>query len=490
MQGKQMQITNRINKFNIQRGISYLKRNGIKKTCYKVAERLKRDDDEADYMQAMLSSRPTAAQLNEQKTRSFFHRYKFSILVPAYNTDPPFLKEMIMSVVGQTYSGWELCIADGSDTDTVGETIKKITEGLDEDISKRIKYKKLASNKGISGNLNDAMVMATGDYMGFLDHDDILTPDALYEVMSALESGMERDGNIYRNRYKALYTDEDKVNSSGTRYFDPHIKTDFDIDLLRSTNYICHFFVVKTSVAVKAGGFRSEYNGAQDHDFILRCLELMEPSQIYHIPKVLYHWRSSPASTAENPDSKLYAYEAGKRAVEDHLKRLNIKALVSNTAHLGFYRVKYNPGTMNVKLMTRTEWDEMGREEFNAVAEPFIMVRGETIQPLSSDYLSELAGVLCRDEVGAVGGKIYDKHGGIDSAGYSYDEKGRLKPDFRGMNGNFSGYLHRASIQRKTDGLAADCMMLKKAAIIFDNKPRMSDQYITVYDPYAEFKRK
>ena len=485
-----MKILNRINKFNIQRGISYFKRNGLKKTCYKVVERLKRDEDEAEYMQAVLSSRPTSEELKRQQNRKFFHNYKFSILVPAYNSDPDFLREMIMSVVKQTYGVWELCIADGSDTDIVKDTVEDLREGLDGEISDRIRYKKLGSNKGISGNLNDAMVMATGDYVGFLDHDDILTPDALYEVMEALESGMDRDGNIYRSRYKILYTDEDKINRTGNRYFDPHIKPDFDIDLLRSNNYICHFFVVRASVAVKAGGFRSEFNGAQDHDFIFRCIEQMDPSQIYHIPKVLYHWRSSLKSTAENPDAKLYAYEAGKRAVTEHLKRMGIRADVANTSHLGFYRVKYIPNTLNIKLMTRAEWEGINREELNSLSEPFIMVMGDKIQPITTDYLSELAGVLCRTEVGAVGGKIYDKDGKIDSAGYSYDRNGRLKPDFRGMNGNFSGYLHRASIHHKTDGLAADCFMVKREAVIFDDKPRLSNMYITVYDPYAEFKRK
>ncbi|MCR4806975.1 MAG: glycosyltransferase [Lachnospiraceae bacterium] len=484
-----MGLSDRLNTFNIKRGISYLKRNGVKKTCYKVAERLKRDDEEAGYMQVMLTGRPTAEELKAQKLRSFFHDYKFSILVPAYNTDPVFLKDMIMSVVRQTYPDWELCIADGSDNDTVRDEVERIKQGLDKDVADRIRYKKLSGNKGISGNLNDALVMATGDYVGFLDHDDILTPDALYEVMSSLDSGIIRDGNIYRNRYLALYTDEDKVSYTLSRYFDPHIKPDFDIDLLRSNNYICHFFVVKTSVAIKAGGFKSEYNGAQDHDFILRCAEILEPSQICHIPKVLYHWRSSLTSTAENPDSKLYAYEAGKRAVKDHLKRLGIKACVTDTDHLGFYRVRYVPGSLNVKKMTKSEWDALDRETFDAIDDDFIMIMGEGLSPISDDYIEELAGTLTRPEVGAVGGKIYDKHGRIDSAGYTRVD-GVLKADFRGMNGNFSGYLHRASIQRKTDSLAADCMMVKKEAVIFNDKPMMSDRFITVYDPYAEFRRK
>ena len=485
-----MGLNDRINMFNIKRGISYFKRNGFKKTCYKVAERLKRDGDEAGYMQAMLSGRPTAEELEKQRERKFFHDYKFSILVPAYNTDTVFLREMIMSVVRQTYREWELCIVDASDSDNVCREVDRIKEEADKDISDRIRIKKLGSNKGISANLNDALVMATGDYVAFLDHDDILAPDALYEVMNALESGMERDGNIYKNRYKLIYTDEDKINSAGTRYFDPHIKPDFDIDFLRSNNYICHFLVVKTSVAVKASGFRSEYNGAQDHDFILRCTEIIDPYEIYHIPKVLYHWRSSLSSTAENPDSKLYAYEAGKRAVADHLNRLNISAEVLNTAHLGFYRVKYLPRSLNIRLVGRKEWESITREAFNDIKEPYIMVLSESVKPVTNDYLSELAGVLIRNEVGAVGGKIYDAQGRIDSAGYSYDKNGKLMPDFHGMNGNFSGYLHRASVQHKTDGLAADCMMLKKEAIIFNDRPVMSDRFITVYDPYAEFKRK
>ena len=332
--------------------------------------------------------------------------------------------------------------------------------------------------------------MAGGDYVAMLDHDDVLSPDALYEIMDVLDEGLIRDGNVYRNRYKAVYSDEDKINATGTRYFDYHKKPDFDIDLLRSNNYICHLFAVKTSVAVKAGGFRSEYNGAQDHDFIFRCVEQLDPSEICHIPKVLYHWRSTPSSTAENPDSKLYAYEAGKRAVEDHLKRLKIEADVTDTKHLGFYRVKYHVTDPSVKIMDRSEWEALTKEAIEKLNEDLIMVISPDIKPITADYIEELAGVLKRKEVGAAGGKIYDKKGRIDSDGYVFDEDGNLKPDYRGMNGNYSGYLHRASIQHKTDGLAADCMMIKKEAIVYKDRPVMSDKYITVYDPFAEFKRR
>ena len=485
-----MGLGDRLNKFNIKRGISYFKRNGAKKTYYKVVERLKRDEDEAGYNEAAMHARPTAAELEKQRSRKFFHNYKFSILVPAYDTEPEFLRQMLNSVAGQTYEGWELCIADGSENDTVEHEVKDFISCLTLEAASRVKYQRLNANRGISGNSNGALVMATGDYVGLLDHDDVLSPDALYEIMEALESGIERDGNIYASRYKAVYSDEDKINASATRYFDYHRKPDYDIDFLRSNNYICHFFVVRTAIAVKSGGFRSEYNGAQDHDFIFRCIEQISPSEIYHIPKVLYHWRSHDSSTAENPDSKLYAYEAGKRAVRDHLNRLNIKAEVTDTAHLGYYRVKYERGLKSVRVLTPEEWEVITKEKLDEISEDFIMVLSSGLKPLTEDHIDELAGVLAREEVGAVGGKIYDRQKNIESAGYTFDETGKLQPDFKGMNGNFSGYLHRASVQHKTDGLSRDCMMIKKEAIVFDGKASMSDKFITVYDPFAEYIRK
>ncbi|MCR5508379.1 MAG: glycosyltransferase [Lachnospiraceae bacterium] len=480
----------RFNSFNLKRAVNYCKRNGIRKTCYKALERIGRDREERDYSSIAVFSRPSSLELNEQVNRKFTHSYKISLLCPAYNTDPRLLRDMMGSVVKQTYSNWELCIADGSDDDTVGNTVKEYKAGLDEETASKIKYQRLNANRGIAGNSNGALVMAGGEYVALLDHDDMLSPDALFEIMDVLESGITRSGNVYKNRYNAVYSDEDKISEDGSRYFDPHIKPDFDIDLLRSNNYICHLFAVRTSVAVKAGGFRSEYNGAQDHDFILRCTELLDPGEIYHIPKVLYHWRSTKGSTAENPDSKLYAYEAGRRAVEDHLKRLNVDAEVTDTEHLGFFRVKYKTEDPSVRMMKPDEWKALTEEDIDSVKEDFIMVLGDNIKPLSGDYINELASVLSRPEVGAVGGKIFTKSGRIDSAGYTRDENGVLKPDHRGLNGNFSGYMHRASLQHKTDGLAADCMMIKKAAIEYKDRPVMSDEYITVYDPFAGFKRR
>ena len=162
------------------------------------------------------------------------------------------------------------------------------------------------------------------------DHDDTIALNTLYEMTKAVNENPEID---------VIYTDEDKVTMDGKHYFEPHFKPDFNLDYLRSTNYICHIFVVKKTIVDEVGTLRSKYDGAQDYDFILRCCE--KAKVIHHIPKVLYHWRSHPASTAGNPESKLYAYEAGRKAVEAHYKRLGIDAAVVMTENYGHYRTQF-----------------------------------------------------------------------------------------------------------------------------------------------------
>ncbi len=488
-----IKINKRINKQNIERGLNYLKRNGLHETFYKAVERLHRDEDESSYEEQFADSCPSEEELEKQQKRIFAHRYKISILVPAYETDPGFLSQMMESVIHQTYDNWELCIADGSSSDQVKKTVMDMI-GRFGDITggNRIKYQKLESNRGISENTNVALSMATGEYIGLLDHDDLLVQGALFEVMEVLESGLYKDGNVYQNRVCAVYTDEDKTDAEGQRYFDCHKKPEFDIDLLRSNNYICHFFVVRHDIAEKTGGFLSRYNGAQDHDFIFRCVENLPAQAICHIPKVLYHWRAHETSTAENPESKIYAYEAGKRAIEDHLRRKNIDAEVLYTPHLGFFRVKYMVKDAKVCLISKEAWDTMTSQDVANIEEEFIMILSDDLKPLTSDWQAELASNLLREEVGAVGGKIYDRRFCIESAGYSRNEQGRLVPNFKGMNGHYSGYLHRASIQQKVDGVALDCMMIKKAAIESgsSDKLKMSKDYVVVFDPFAQFKRK
>lgn len=490
-----MSVINRLNTENLKRGINYFKRNGFADSLVKAAERLSRDSNEKDYGKEFLendvfSEIAHKEQWECESKKKFTHSYKISIVVPAYETDPEYFRDMVLSVINQSYSNWELCIADSSESDRVNymlESILKEYEGRQ--LEAKIKYKRISENKGISDNTNFAAEMATGEYIGFMDHDDVLTENALYEIMNVLDAGLYHDGLSYKNRVKLIYSDEDKTNSDRTTYFDWHRKPDFDIDLLRTNNYVCHFLVVRKELFDSVGGLKSEYNGAQDHDFVLRCWEMTGSSSIKHIDKVLYHWRSHESSTATNPESKMYAYKAGKKAVEDHLKRLNIKAAVSDTKHLGFFRVKYDV-TANeltkVKFMSLDEYKALEYSELVQDEAEYLMILNNSVKPDSPEFVEEFLGHLKRDEVGCVGGLVIGKNGKIESAGYIRGDEG-LVPEFAGLNRFYSGYLHRAKLQRKVDGVCTDCMMVKKSALSEDKT--LKSEYIVVYTPYSIFRR-
>lgn len=247
--------------------------------------------------------------LELQRRYLFKEDYKFSIVVPVYRTNAEYLRAMIDSIKAQTYSDWELCIVDASEykSGEDKETINIIEKYPADD--KRIKFKVLEENHGISANTNAAIEMATGDFIVFADHDDMLAPDALFECAKLLEN--EPDADI-------IYSDEDKIVAGGTKRFQPYFKPNFNIDLLRANNYICHLFVVRMSIAKQVGILNPDLDGAQDYDYILRCAE--KTDSIYHIPKILYHWRCHENSTSENPDSKLYAFKAGKKHLKTILK--------------------------------------------------------------------------------------------------------------------------------------------------------------------------
>lgn len=271
------------------------------------------------------SHRVTEAELLKQQETVFDDMPKISIVVPAYRTPEKFLREMIDSVREQSYQNWELCIADGSMDGSICGVLAEYAR-----MDARVKYVELEENYGISGNTNGALKIATGDYISLLDHDDVLTKDALYEVVKCInETGAD-----------VLYTDEDKVTMDLKEYFEPHFKSDFSLDLIRSCNYICHFFVVKKEILEQVGEFREECNGSQDYDFILRCTTAAQ--HVAHIPKILYHWRCHPNSTAGDPQSKMYCYEAGKRSLELTMEENQVKgAEVSIERHFGYYRVLY-----------------------------------------------------------------------------------------------------------------------------------------------------
>lgn len=272
---------------------------------------------------------PNAKRRREEETTKFDRDITISILVPLYNTPKKFLTEMIDSVVAQTYLKWELCLADGSD-DAHGY-VGKICEEYAQ-LDPRIRYQKLESNEGISGNTNECYKMATGEYIGLFDHDDILHPSVLYEYMKAI---CEQDADY-------IYCDEATFkNGNIDHMITLHFKPDYAIDNLRANNYICHFSVFSRELLEGTELFRSRFDGSQDHDMILRLTS--EAKHVVHVPKLLYYWRSHKGSVASDISAKTYAIEAARGAVADHLTRFGFEhfKIESTRAFETIFRIRY-----------------------------------------------------------------------------------------------------------------------------------------------------
>ncbi len=250
-----------------------------------------------------------------------------SIVVPIYNPPEKYLLEMVYSVVNQHYQNWELILVNAS---TQHESKAQVEECSQ--IDTRIKVVDLDKNEGIASNTNRGLEQANGKYVAFLDHDDVLHPCALHCVVEALGRSSSPD---------LIYTDEDKITQNGERYFQPLYKPVWSPDLFRNVNYINHLTVVLTSMVNKVGGLRADYDGAQDYDLLLRIIDVCKP-QIYHVPKVLYHWRAAETSTANDIKNKDYIFASGEQAITDHLHRNKIPAKVSHIdGKPGFYRLSY-----------------------------------------------------------------------------------------------------------------------------------------------------
>ena len=280
--------------------------------------------DEEQYQRWLKKKRPSALELHRQSKRTFDYEPLISIVIPLYNTPQEYLRKLLQSITAQSYGKFELCLADGSTKKGPAAFVKKFY-GNDP----RIRLKHLRLNAGISENTNEAIRMATGEFLMFADHDDFLEPDALYEMVRALNENRD---------LVLIYTDEDLCDEKGERFFAPRMKPDFNPDFLRSINYICHLVLVRRSLAEEVGLLRKQCDGAQDYDFLLRCIE--KTDRVYHIPKVLYHWRVSETSTAGNQDSKTYAIDAGKLALTEHYARLGYEAEVEYTGIFIMYRMR------------------------------------------------------------------------------------------------------------------------------------------------------
>ena len=272
---------------------------------------------------------PNTEERRREEETVFPREIKISVLVPLYNTPEKFLREMIDSVVTQTYKNWELCLADGSD-DKHTDVGRICQEYIEKD--SRIKYQKIEKNLGISGNTNVCFSMATGNFIGLFDHDDVMHPSLLFECVKTV---CEKDADY-------VYTDEATFTSPNLDdLIVLHFKPDYSPDNLRANNYICHFSMFDADLLKKTGLFRPEYDGSQDHDMILRLTE--EAKHVCHIPKILYYWRSHPNSVAADIGAKTYAIDAAKRAVHDHMRDYyGIEVEVESTrAFPTIFQIKY-----------------------------------------------------------------------------------------------------------------------------------------------------
>ena len=340
-----MNISSNLNKIKY-----YMKRYGFFKTFKKVFKRVfriqeNRKSNKEDY-QIWIDNNEIKYLIEKQRGEKFEYKPKISVVVPMYNTDEKFFKELIESLETQTYSNWELCLADGSP-----EPNKKLNKYFEK--NDKIKYTFLNENLGISENTNEAINLATGDFIGFLDHDDILAQNALYEVVREINENPETD---------FIYSDEDKIDENYER-FEPYFKPEFSPETLECNNYITHFVVVKKELIDAVGKLNPEFNGAQDFDFVLRCTE--KAKRVAHISKILYHWRVHLGSTALAVDSKPYAFEAGVRAAQAHIERVNKPGKVEDSKEVpGIYKIKFDllddykvsiliPNKDNVKLLKK-----------------------------------------------------------------------------------------------------------------------------------------
>ena len=530
-----------------QRGYQYVKAYGMGKLYRKAREHFGRNALERGYQEWMILNRPSESEKELQREHHFVQEPLISIAVPIYRTPEVFLREMIESVLNQTYGKLELCLADGSPDQKVEEYIQK-RYGKDS----RILYKHLEENGGISINTNKAIEMATGEYLMLSDHDDTLEPDALYEIVKAINDHQGPE---------IVYTDEDKLSMDGEFYFEPHFKSDYNLFRLRDNNYICHIFAVKKALVDQVGGLRQEYDGSQDYDFILRCCE--QAKQVIHIPRVLYHWRCHEESTAENPESKTYAFESGKRAIEEHYRRTGIDAEVYQGEFLGLYRTRFHRDhdpLISIIIPNKDHIDDLKRcmdsidqkstyknyeyiivennstddatfqyykkleaenpkahvvywdKEFNysainnygaafAKGEYLLLLNNDT-EIINEDCLEELLGYCMRSDVGAVGARMYYEDDTIQHAGVVIGFGGIAGHCFVLQPRGTTGYCHRIICAQDYSAVTAACMMVKREA--FDKVGGLTEElavafndidfcmklreagYLIVYNPYAE----
>ena len=455
---------------------------------------------------------------------AFKKNIKFSILVPLYNTAENFLADMINSVLGQTYGNWQLCLADGSDDEHtyVGDYIKKIDDP-------RISYKKLEKNLGISENTNECIKMATGDYIALFDHDDILHPSALFEMMQV----------ICREDADFVYTDEVTFVGKTRNITIYNFKPDFSPDTLRSYNYICHFTAFSKNLLDAVGNFRSEFDGSQDYDLILRLTE--KAKNIVHIPKALYFWRSHKASVASDVSAKPYVVESAKRALAEHIKRIGLCGAVEDAVVPTTYKIQYDiigeplisivipnkdhiddlekclssiyekstyknfevliaennstdSETFDYYEKAKREYDNLSvliwEKEFNysainnfaaaAAKGEYILLLNNDVEVINGDWIEQMLMFAQRRDVGAVGAKLYYPDDTIQHAGVIVGLGGVAGHSHKYFARENPGFMARASIAQNLSACTAACLLVRKD--VFGLVEGLDEEYAVAFN--------
>lgn len=459
---------------------------------------------------------PDETQATAERKQVFERMVKISILVPLYNTPDNFLREMLDSVMNQTYQNWELCLADGSDGEHgfVGDICR---EYADKDEKKRIVYHKLAKNGGIAGNTNECLKLATGEYIGLFDHDDILHPSALYEYVKVIN---EQDADY-------IYCDETTFKSGDiNKMLTMHFKPDYAVDNLRANNYICHFSVFARELLDGTELFRSKYDGSQDHDMILRLTD--RAKNVVHVPRLLYYWRSHAGSVASGIDAKPYAVEAAKGAVADHLKRHGFEhfQITSTRAFETIFKIRYQiigEPKISIVIANKDHFDDLKRcitsimekstyenyeiiivennsetkeifdyyeklkeypnikvvtcqleGTFNysrvnnfgvkAAAGDYILLLNNDTQVITVNWIEELLMYAQREDVGAVGAKLYYGNKTIQHAGVVLQLGAHRTAGHShyGQHRENLGYMGRLCYAQDVSAVTGACLLVRK----------------------------
>lgn len=478
------------------------------KKCFKRVLGIKTNNPYANqdlYKLWIENNEPKLSEIHEMRKAKFEKQPLISIIVPMYNTNEKYFEELVDFMIAQVYPRWELCLADGSEVKN--EKLEEIANKDD-----RIKYKYLGENKGISGNSNEALKMATGEYIGLLDHDDLLPVIALYEIVKCINENENID---------FIYTDEDKITNINNR-FSPYFKPDFSPETLAVHNYITHLVVFKKELLEEVGAFDEEFNGAQDFDLVLRLTE--KAKNIVHIPKILYHWRAGENSTANVAEAKPYAYEAGRKAVEAHIRRIGREGIVENGQDVpGVYKINYevigNPKVSILipnkdgikylknciksilKLTTYENYElviiennskkqstfkfyeklkqnprvkilEYKDKEFNYskiinfgvknVDGDFILQLNNDTKLITKDWLEQLIGYAQIKEIGAVGARLYYKDKSIQHAGIAIGLAGTAGNLLTNLEYGKHAYYGFEAITRNVSAVTGACLFTRR----------------------------